>query len=531
MGPHAELAPVTTVLPAGAAREGAPAPATGLVRSAAVSLAGAGAAGLLNAVLSVATTRGFSKVEAGELFATTSVFVLLYTITRLGAGTGVVYFLARHRALDELERIRPTLRASLVPVLGMSVLVAGVLLIWAPQVAQLSGRPHSGAVDVALRALAIFLPLAALSDLWIATARGFGSLGPLVVIEKVLRPALQVVATLAVAVLGLRPALWLPLAWAAPYALSAAVALVWLRTLVGRSDLTLRRSAGSAYRTRGRPSEMRPFWRFTAPRSVTSIVQVALQRLDVLLVFSILGPAEAAIYTAATRFLILGQLGSQALSVATQHRFARLLAVGDTAGAKQLYALVTGWLVLLTWPAYLAFAVFGDYVLEIFGRGYKVGWSVMIVLALMMLIATGCGMVENVLNMAGKTVWNLVNNGVALAANVGLNLLLIPRWGLVGAATAWAVSIFLSNAVPLVQLAWKLKLHPFGPSVYVSAALSVATFGVAAPLLRLVAGPVVALVVPTLLLLVGIRLLRRTLAVDAMVGQLLSGRGRRAQKA
>ena len=54
--------------------------------------------------------------------------------------------------------------------------------------------------------------------------------------------------------------------------------------------------------------------------------------------------------------------------------------------------------------------------------------------------------------MSGRSVQSLVNNLSALATNLVLNLLLIPRIGLVGAAIAWAAAIVISNALPTFQI-------------------------------------------------------------------------------
>jgi O-antigen/teichoic acid export membrane protein len=219
------------------------------------------------------------------------------------------------------------------------------------------------------------------------------------------------------------------------------------------------------------------FWAFTAPRALGSVAQIALQRLDIVLIAALAGPVQAAVYTAATRFLVFGQLGGQALSTGVQHRFGTLLAVGDRAGAAELYRTATAWLVVLTWPLYLLFALYAPFVLAIFGPGYAAGQRVMVLLALTMLVATGCGMVDIVLNMAGRTTWTLANAGLALTMNVALNLLLIPPLGILGAAIAWAAAIAVNNLLPLAQLGLSLGLHPFGPGIAAAAGLAVLCFG------------------------------------------------------
>ena len=50
--------------------------------------------------------------------------------------------------------------------------------------------------------------------------------------------------------------------------------------------------------------------------------------------------------------------------------------------------------------------------------------------------------------MAGRSWLSLGNNTVALAVNVGLNIVLIPIDGIRGAAIAWSVAIVVRNVLP-----------------------------------------------------------------------------------
>jgi O-antigen/teichoic acid export membrane protein len=60
--------------------------------------------------------------------------------------------------------------------------------------------------------------------------------------------------------------------------------------------------------------------------------------------------------------------------------------------------------------------------------------------------------------------------------NVGLDLLLIPRYGITGAAIGWAAAIIVTNLTPLVQLAISKRLHPFGRGSLIAAGLAAASF-------------------------------------------------------
>ena len=114
----------------------------------------------------------------------------------------------------------------------------------------------------------------------------------------------------------------------------------------------------------------------------------------------------------------------------------------------------------ISWPLYLLLIVFGGPLLRIFGASYSAGTSVLVLLALSMLVATGCGVVDVVLAMAGHTSWNLGNAVLALAVNIGLDVWLIPAHGVLGAAIGWAVAIVVRNLAALIQVGVSARPAP-----------------------------------------------------------------------
>jgi O-antigen/teichoic acid export membrane protein len=194
------------------------------------------------------------------------------------------------------------------------------------------------------------------------------------------------------------------------------------------------------------------FWRFTGPRALTGVVQIALQRLDILLVGAMRGATAAAVYTAATRLVVVGQIATQAVWFAVQPHLAMLVASDDVDDARGLYRISTAWLVALTWPVFLASLVAAPEIMRLFGHGYSSGASSMAVLAVAMLVSGACGIVDVVLITVGKTATSLANTALALGVNVALDLALIPELGVLGAAIGWAVAIVVRNVAALVQV-------------------------------------------------------------------------------
>ena len=452
----------------GTTEEHSPAPASadmpGIARGGLLNLAGAGISAVTGVVLTIVVTRALSKDDAGIFFTLTSLFLLAETVACLGTGTGLVYFTARLRSLGRPQLVRGFQRVGVLPVLALSLAVAAGMVLAAGAVAGVVGDT-SADVRTAVLVMAVLLPVAALSDTLLAATRGHAAMRPTVVLERVGRPLVQL-ALVAVALVSGSVAV-VAGAWVLPWVVTAVLAWRWLSRLQRHLPAPERPSRGT----------WREFWSFTWPRAVNSLAQIALQRLDIVLIAVLIGPAEAAVYTAATRFLVVGQLSSTAVSSAAQPRLAGLLAVDDRRSAGTVYRSATAWIVLLTWPLYLLCAVFADVVLSVFGAGYEDGRPVVLVLTAAMLVATACGMVDMLLNMAGRTTMTLVNSVVAVCVMVGLDLVLIPAMGILGAAVGWAAAIVVNNLLPLAQLVVVLRLHPFGRATLTAGALAAVCFG------------------------------------------------------
>jgi O-antigen/teichoic acid export membrane protein len=230
------------------------------------------------------------------------------------------------------------------------------------------------------------------------------------------------------------------------------------------------------------------FWKFSIPRAFAGVAQILLQRMDIVLVAVMRGAAAAAVYTAATRFLVVGQFVNQAISAPLQPRLSAALSTGAHERARSLYRATTAWIVLATWPLFGAMIVLAGWYLNAFGSKYSHGGAVVVLLSVAMLVASATGPVDNVIIMAGKASWNLMTTMLALVVNLGLDLVLIPHFGLVGAAIAWCGAIVANNVVPLIVAWTKLGLNPYGSATGLACGLCAACFLVLPLAGRAVAG-------------------------------------------
>ncbi|MET8152257.1 lipopolysaccharide biosynthesis protein [Actinoplanes sp. NPDC049668] len=493
----------------------------GVARGGLANMVGSALAGGTGVVVTWVVARGLGAEQAGAFFAATAAFVLAGGLAKLGTQTGLVYWPARLRATGNDHLLGACLRTGLTAVVGCALLLGFAMWFGAPAIAGLTAQESPHVVDAhttGLRVLAVFLPLHALTDALLTATRGYKAMRPTVTLDRITRSALQLLCVGAVGVAGLSMVATLPafaFAWAVPYLpVTVLAAFALRRTYLAGRPHPARTRRGERRRLR------RDFWRFTGPRALASVAQLALQRVDVLLVAALGGLAAAAIYAVAGRFVVLIQFANQGISQSVQPRLAEALATGDRETANHLYQTATGWLVLVTWPINFLVILLAPVYLGLFGDAYPRGADVVVVLACAMLVATGCGMVDMVLAMAGRTSWNLVNVLIALGVTIGLDVLLIPRYGALGAAIGLACAMVANNLLPLVQVGRAARLHPFGTGTLTAAGLSAACFGLIPGLVTSAAGAgpaglTLAVGTAVIAYAAGVWLLRGRLALDA----------------
>jgi O-antigen/teichoic acid export membrane protein len=480
--------------------------------------------GRVGAVRSGARVR---RADVGAFFETVALFTIATTISVWGADIGLVRTIPRLVVLRRADSVRPLIQIAVASVFAIAAVLAVAMAALATPLSELitSGVAQT-TVEPLIRAVAPFVPVAAVFAVVLAATRGLGRMGPTNVIDRSGRAAVQPIFALGVAILGLGTVA-LVVAWALPYGIGCLFAALWLARLLRETPADAR--TGDALVGRALFAE---FWRFAAPRGLAGAFAVAVVWLDTLLIGALRSTQEAGVYAAATRFLLFGGLAAQAVIQAIGPILSELITRRERHAAAAVYRTGTAWSMALGWPIYLLLAIFAPTLLSVLGPGYVGAADALRILAVAMLFGSGVGPVDIALLMAGKSSWNLLNTAAAVSVNVVLNLLLIPRLGITGAAIAWAASIVVNNLVPLIQVRGLVGLHPIGVATVSVGLTAIVVFGVIPVALRAVLPSdaialAVAAVVGVLLYLPALWRLRRTLALDRLAGSVNVGGLRR----
>lgn len=424
---------------------------TQLVRGAAASMA-VKAAGTACAIgISVALARALGANGFGIYAYAMAIVGLMTVATQLGLPLLLVKKVATFQAGGDWACLRGLLRrafqAGFAASLFAALVAAGIALL-------VAGGLQRAALWTFLLGLAL-LPLITLGNLAAAALRGLGRIAWGQTAELLLRPGLLLLGILVfwsiqdAAGFAFSP----PIAMALHVA-AGALALMAALWLLARHRPKEAAAATPAYATWAWAGASVPF-------ILISGTELINRHSDVLMLGIFLPAADVGVYRIAAQGAILVSFTLAAMNAVVSSDFARFHARRD---AKRLQALLTQSSLLIflgALPVAFVLIVFGgDIISLVFGMEFARGHAALAILCLGQLVNAGAGPVGYLLNMTGHARDVAWVSGLAAVLNVVLNLVLIPTFGLVGAASATAISLCAWNGILSYRVYTRLDLLP-----------------------------------------------------------------------
>jgi O-antigen/teichoic acid export membrane protein len=154
---------------------------------------------------------------------------------------------------------------------------------------------------------------------------------------------------------------------------------------------------------------------------------------------------------------------SSSISSTSKPVMAELQDRGDVDQMERIYQTANKWVAMVQIPIFMLMVIFPEAILSIFGESYVDGSTALIILAVASFIKVITGMGGTIIDMAGYTKLKLFNSFLRLVLYILLDYLLIPRFGLVGAAVAVLVGEGGVNLIRLAQVYLIFRILPVNP--------------------------------------------------------------------
>ena len=176
-------------------------------------------------------------------------------------------------------------------------------------------------------------------------------------------------------------------------------------------------------------------------------------KFDILLLNSYCTKEELAYYAIAVKVAALMGIMLMTVNLVIGPEISRLYNQNNIVKLEMLVSRSIKLIFVLTIPIALFLVVFGPFVLSLFGKEFGVGYPVLVIFIFVALVNVGAGSVGNILNMTGHEKEVFYGIIVSLTFNIILNIILIPPFGIIGAAISTGTAIIIWNII----LWWVVK--------------------------------------------------------------------------
>ncbi len=205
--------------------------------------------------------------------------------------------------------------------------------------------------------------------------------------------------------------------------------------------------------------------RVSFPLLLVSGSLIVLNQSDILMIGIFIGPMEAGIYTAATKTAALVSFVLVAVNAIAAPMIAEFHAKGDLENLQRMSSAAARW---MFWPSLsltMGLLLLGRPILGLFGSEFPEGYPALVLLALGQLVNASVGPVGYLMSLTGHQDLSARVYGLSALVNIGLNALLIPIWGLVGAAVATTAAMILWNVWLYRLVRGLLRIKPLAFSL------------------------------------------------------------------
>ena len=395
--------------------------------------------------IQVLIVRYLSKSDYGAFAYALSIAAIGETIVTLGLDRAITRFVPIYHEKSDYNKMFGTILMVLTSLISLGV--ALILLFYALQ-DLLAGRFISDPQASALLLILILIaPIDALDAILTGMFAVFSRPGAIFFRKYILGPGLKlvVVALLILTGSGVR---FLAIGYVAVDAIVVAIFSVVL-------FLTLRQLGifeNFHWETIQVPT--REILSFTLPLLASDLVYVVMHSADVVLLEHFYGTVDVAALRAVQPTAKMNQMVLMSFGLLFTPAAARMFARNDREGINNLYWQNAIWVAVASFPIFaLTFSLAKPITILLYGNRYAESAIILALLSFGYYFNAATGQNGLTLKVYGKIRYVVSIDIFVAALNVGINLLLIPRYGALGAAIGTTTTMVLFNILKQAGLA------------------------------------------------------------------------------
>ncbi len=376
------------------------------------------------------------------------VMTIAATLSLVGLNAGIQRYVSFYKGKGDERRIKGTIIGALKISFPLSLILTFLIFLGADWIS--IHVFHEPNLTPVLRIFAIGIPFWVLTTIFNSGSVGFQEIKYKVYTIFIFKDTFKLIAIVTLLALGYG-ILGASVGWVIAIILSSFLAFYFLEHKVF-SILNSRVTSISVDKE---------LLLFSFPLIFAGLAALITSYTDTLMLGYFCTSSEVGVYNAAMPTASLLLIISGSFTVIFMPVVSELHARGMENELKKSYSSVTKWVFSLVLPAFILIAFFSDSIMCLmFGSEYIVGATALRVLAFGYFIFSLFSLASSLLQSYGKTGIVMKCSFIGAGANIILNFLLIPVYGVNGAAIATTVSLVLLGILYFLFIYRIKKIQP-----------------------------------------------------------------------
>jgi O-antigen/teichoic acid export membrane protein len=426
-----------------------------ITKGAGIAFAGTFASLLLGFISRPMVARFGTEAGYGVYSLALAMLNICALLAALGLQQGVPRIIAYARGKNDSEKVQKLIPASvqfgLIAGIALGIIVFLTSDILAAKVF------HDAALAFPLKIFALGIPFLTLIYVLVSIFRGLGDIKPTVYFQNILGPLFFVLFLLPIIFLHL-PFTGVFYAYVAALAISCVVLIVYT---VKRLPFPIRLRT----KLRGNPAG-KELLLFSLPLFGVAVLSLIITWTDTLMLGALKDSVDVGLYNAAHPLANFISAPLAAMGLIYVPVVSGLYAQGSMPEMRRNFSILTKWLCVATLPLFLILFLFAETVLGfVFGASYGSAATALRILSIGLIVNNFCGPNGATLVTMGEVRFILWTTLATAGLNVGLNAVLIPPFGIEGAAIASMVSLISFNLIRSWKLYSLAKVQPLSKNL------------------------------------------------------------------
>ncbi len=415
-----------------------------LVKSSFIVFIGVVLSKLFTYVYKIVIARGFGPEAYGLFSLAVMVSGIFIAFASFGLVEGVTRYIPYYKGKRQYDRARYIFRFTFIFISVLSILF-GILLFFLSE--YISVRIfHNSNLIIYLKTFGFLVPISVLSSFYLASIRAAEKIGLYSFIINIFQSGAKLALLGLLILIGIRES-------AVPFSYLGGTLLMLFAAYISSKYYVRELFKKSGANENERRESVREVFSYSWPLMFLSLITVLFGWIDSFVIGYVMNASDVGFYNAA--FTIVAFLGI-APDLFMQLFFP--LIVREYAKKKiklieEISKQVAKWIYIMNLPLFIILFLFPGAMINIFfGKEYLVAESALRILSIGGVLSSLLTLQSNILSMAGKSKLILSNLIIASLVNLILNILLVPKYGLIGAASATAFVWMVLSLVVFIQV-------------------------------------------------------------------------------